>query len=157
MKFSRLTKEQFEELSDEFALFLASNAIDSYKWKKIKTTSVDLTDKILDLFSDTVWNKVLSKVNYLNNISSSHIFLFKCNKNSIDSIVIKSNDNQIDFKKSETHSFFLKNLNSEKIEAFRAFKKLNKKEQKKEIHKLILNGSEISDGELYEMYCKRLS
>ena len=36
MKFSRLTKEQFEELNQEFSTFLATQAIDKAEWNKIK-------------------------------------------------------------------------------------------------------------------------
>ena len=86
MKFSRLTKEQFEELSDEFSLFLASNCIDSKQWNYIKSKSIDKAEKILDSFSDIVWNNVISKVNYLTNINSTHLFLFKSSNYSIESI-----------------------------------------------------------------------
>lgn len=36
MKYSRLTKEQFEELNQEFSTFLATQAIDKAEWDKIK-------------------------------------------------------------------------------------------------------------------------
>ena len=36
MKYTRLTKEQFEELHQEFANFLASQNIDKTEWEQIK-------------------------------------------------------------------------------------------------------------------------
>ena len=36
MKYSRLTKEQFEELHQEFINFLATQSITAEEWKEIK-------------------------------------------------------------------------------------------------------------------------
>ena len=36
MKYAKLTKEQFEELNEEFAVFLAAQSIDEKEWTKIK-------------------------------------------------------------------------------------------------------------------------
>ena len=157
MKFSRLTKEQFEELSDEFSLFLASNCIDSKQWNYIKSKSIDKAEKILDSFSDIVWNNVISKVNYLTNINSTHLFLFKSSNYSIESIIIKSNDKLIDLNNKKSHSLILNNLFSNKIEIFRSTKKFNKNKLYKEIHNIIISGSYISNGELFDMYDQRLS
>ncbi len=157
MKYSRLTKKQFQELSNEFALYLASNSIDSVQWKNIKLKSIDKAEKILDLFSDIVWDRVISRVNYLINTDKTHLFLFKCHNNSIKSIIVKSNDKLIDLKNEKSHSFILNNINSNKIEIFRSEKKLNKTELNKEIHNLIVRGADVSKGELFDMYDKRLS
>ena len=96
MRYTRLSKEQFDSLSNEFSIFLASNSIDKEKWDKIKSNSPDKVNLILDLFSDLVWNDILNKVRFVENISSTHLFLFKCNKNSINSIIVKSKNQSID-------------------------------------------------------------
>ena len=155
MRYSRLTKEQFESLNHEFSLFLASNSIDSKQWNKYKKSSNDNVDRLLDLFSDLVWDDVLNKVDFLENICSTHLFLFKCNKNSIDSIVIKSSDPSIDLNSSEGQIWLLSNLNSNYIEVLRATKK-NKTNRNNEIYSLISEGSKISKGELFVMYNERL-
>ena len=64
LKYTRLTKEQFDYLSEEFSLFLASKAIDSKQWDNIKSNSPERVDLILDLFSDIVWDDILNKGKY---------------------------------------------------------------------------------------------
>ena len=157
MKYSRLKKRQFQELRNEFALYLASNSIDSDQWRDIKFKCIGKAEKILDLFSDIVWDRVISKANYLINVDSTHLFLFKSHNNSIESIVIKSNHKSIDLKNDKSHSFILNNLNSNKIEIFRSKKKLNKTQLNKEIHTLIIRGAYLSKGELFDIYDQRLS
>ncbi len=46
-----------------------------------------------------VWNKIISNVNYLINVNSTHPFLFKPNNYSIETIIIKSKDKLIDLNK----------------------------------------------------------
>ena len=78
MKYSRLSKEQFKILHEEFAIFLTAQSIDKINWDKIKTNNPILTDELLDQFSDIVWDKSLDKIAYLENRSDYHLFLFKC-------------------------------------------------------------------------------
>ncbi len=87
MKYSRLTKEQFEELHQEFINFLATQAIDKAEWDKIKTENPEVAEQELDVFSDLVWEGVLGRVEYLEHFSKNHIFLFQCFDKDIQSIV----------------------------------------------------------------------
>ena len=61
MKYRLLTKEQFEELHEEFATFLASQQIDANEWKEIKKNKPELAQQELEVFSDFVWDRVLGK------------------------------------------------------------------------------------------------
>ena len=73
MKYSRLTKEQFEELNQEFSTFLATQAIDKAEWNKIKAEKPEVAEQELDVFSDLIWEGVLSKATYLEHFSKNHI------------------------------------------------------------------------------------
>ena len=53
MKYSRLSKEQFESLHQEFALFLAAQSIDKTQWNQIKSDNLSLTDELMDLL--VIW------------------------------------------------------------------------------------------------------
>ena len=155
MKYSRLTKEQFNSLNKEFSVFLASNSIDFKQWNKIKSNSKESVDHILDLFSDLVWDDILLKVKFIENISSTHLFLFKCNKSSIDSIVIKSKESSVKLNSAKSQFWLLDNLQSNEIEVLRSTKKLKTK-RNDEIFSLISRGSQISEGQLFIMYDQRL-
>ena len=79
MKYSRLTKEQFEELHEEFINFLATQAITVDEWATIKENTPETAEQELDVFSDLVWEGVLSKVMYLEHISPKQMDLFHLN------------------------------------------------------------------------------
>ena len=82
MKYARLTKEQFEELHQEFINFLATQSITADEWEDIKTNKPNVAEQELDTFSDLVWFGVLGKVEYLEHISPQQIHLFQCNEKS---------------------------------------------------------------------------
>ena len=73
MKYSRLSKEQFNLLNKEFSNYLATLSIDKLKWNLLKKNKVNV-DKILDDFSDLVWDKVISEKVYLIHFSKKQVF-----------------------------------------------------------------------------------
>ena len=89
MKYSRLTKEQFEELHQEFINFLATQSITSDEWKDIKQNKPKVAEQELDIFSDLVWEGVLKKVKFLEHISSNQMHLFHCLENEMRLIALK--------------------------------------------------------------------
>ena len=70
MKYRRLTREQFEELHPEFINFLATQSITAEEWAAIKNDKPEIAEQELDVFSDLIWEGVLSRVTYLENISA---------------------------------------------------------------------------------------
>jgi hypothetical protein len=97
MKYKRLTKEQFEELHQEFATFLATQSIDKNEWDEIKVKTPEVAEQELDVFSDLIWEGVLTNARFLEHFSKNHIFLFHCQEQFMQSIVLKSLVPQIDF------------------------------------------------------------
>ena len=82
-KYSRLTKEQFEELHQEFINFLATQSITGEEWEKIKKDQPEVAEEELDIFSDLIWEGVLTRASFLENISPKQLFLFKIEENHI--------------------------------------------------------------------------
>ncbi len=74
MNYHRLSKEQLEELHEEFAKYLAALSIDRKQWEEIKANDPTEVEKHLDQFSDLVWEDVLSKELYLEHLSPNHFF-----------------------------------------------------------------------------------
>ncbi|MDD3722540.1 MAG: DUF6495 family protein [Lutibacter sp.] len=148
MKYRQLTKEQFSELHKEFAEFLATQQIDAKEWNKIKEEKPSMAEEELNIFSDVVWENVLSKTEYLEHISANHINLFKCNSEEIIRIFIKLNDENKNFLNEAYFKWFLKNPLDELFEYFKAEKKYLK-ERNSELFELIEMGSQISKGELF--------
>ncbi|MGV1012388.1 MAG: DUF6495 family protein [Flavobacterium sp.] len=148
MKYKRLTKEQFEELHQEFATFLATQSIDKKEWDAIKTNTPDVAEQQLDVFSDLIWDNVLTNAQFLEHFSKNHIFLFHCQEQFIESMVIKSLVTDVDFMGKEGMVWLSDNLFTETVEMH-----LGKKEydgdRNAAIFNLITEGAILSDGQLY--------
>lgn len=153
MKYRRLTKEQFEELHKEFINFLATQSITAEEWSKLKLEKPELASSEMDVFSDLVWEGVLSKVKYLENISSKHIYLFQVLNNSISLIGVKINIDLIDLTTEEGFSWLRENLMSENVEIFNSKKEFSE-DIKLKVFKLIEQGASITKGELFKYFDK---
>lgn len=156
MKYEKLTKEQFEELHEEFAVFLAAQSIDVNEWTRIKEEKPDLAEKELEVFSDFVWEKVLGKTNYLDHFSPQSLNLFKCDEDSIQRIVVKVNKKGIDLLNEKDFNWFLDNSKDPEIEYLKGQKPYSKL-RNEEIFELIRQGGVVSDGQLYEAIFKLIS
>ncbi|WP_281228838.1 DUF6495 family protein [Flavobacterium aquiphilum] len=148
MKYARLTKEQFEELTQEFTNFLATQAIDKAEWDKIKAEKPEVAEQELDVFSDLIWEGVLTKATYLEFFSKNHVFLFECFDTYIKSIVLKSLDPEVDFLSKEGLHWLSDNMFTDSLE-MKVGKKEFTDERNVSIFQLIQQGSFLSDGQLY--------
>ena len=149
MKYTKLSKEQFEELNEEFAVFLAAQSIDVKEWTKIKKEKPELADKEMEVFSDFVWEKVLSKANYLEHFSADSLNLFKCGEEAIHRIVVKVNKEGVNLLESKDFEWLLDNSKDPRIEYLKG-KKGYLQERNLEIFDLIQKGSVVSEGKLFE-------
>lgn len=148
MKYRQLTKEQFSALHKEFAEFLATQQIDATAWSKIKIENSSMAEEELNIFSDVVWENVLTNTKYLEHISENHINLFKSESDEIIRIYVKLNNTHKSFLKPDDLQWFLKNPLDEQFEYFKAEKKYTK-ERNQELFELIEMGSQISKGALF--------
>jgi hypothetical protein len=148
VKYKRLTKEQFEALHSEFASFLATQAIDKAEWDKIKIEKPEVAEQELDVFSDLIWEGVLTNATYLEHFSKNHIFLFHCQEKLIQSIVLKALDSAVDFMQKEGLQWLSDNLFTDTVEIHLG-KKEYQDDRNKAIFDLITEGAILSDGQLY--------
>jgi hypothetical protein len=148
MKYKRLTKEQFEELHQEFATFLATQSIDKKEWDEIKMKTPEVAEQELDVFSDLIWENVLTNAQYLEHFSKNHIFLFHCQENHIDSMVIKSLVTDVDFLQKSGMEWLSDNLFTDTVEMLTG-KKGYDGDRNTSIFNLIKEGAILSDGQLY--------
>jgi hypothetical protein len=149
MKYTRLTKEQFEELHQEFSTFLATQTIDKAEWDQLKAEKPEVAEQELDVFSDLVWEGVLGRAEYLEHFSKNHIFLFQCFDTYVNSIVLKSLVPEVDFLTKEGLQWLSDNMFTETIE-MKIGKKVFTEERNASIFALIQQGAILSDGQLYQ-------
>lgn len=150
MKYRQLTKEQFESLHQEFALFLASQSIDVKEWNTIKAEQPKVAEEELNVFSDVVWDDVLTKTKYIEHFSERSANLFKCDEDEIHRIAIKITWN-INLLEQKGFEWLMQNPMDNSVEIFKGSKPYHL-ERNKEIFDLIEKGSSISKGEIFEYF-----
>nr|WP_321222400.1 DUF6495 family protein [uncultured Psychroserpens sp.] len=151
MKYSRLTKEQFEELHQEFINFLATQTITVDEWEDIKANKPEVAEQELDVFSDLIWQGVLSKVNYLEHISPQQMHLFHCAEKQMRLIAIKIKNKEVDITTKDGYTWFKDNLLSDDVELFTAVKDYSD-DKGLDKFKLIQEGANITKGDLYNYF-----
>ncbi|WPY97465.1 DUF6495 family protein [Christiangramia sp. OXR-203] len=151
MKYARLTKEQFEEMHQEFINFLATQSITGEEWDKIKKEQPKVAEDEMDLFSDLVWEGVLNKVEYLEHFSPNQVFLFYISEVSINLIAIKVENESVDITTREGYQWLQTNLMNEMVNIYTSSKVLSE-DRNKDIFALIKQGANITKGELYAYF-----
>jgi len=151
MKYRRLTKEQFDELHQEFINFLATQSITAEEWSNIKSEKPHLVEEEMDIFSDLVWEGVLDKVEFLENIAPQHMYLFKVKEKTISLIGLKLNSTSIDLTKKEGFAWLRENLMTDEVELFNAEKEIEG-DKNLNIFELIEKGASITKGDLFKYF-----
>lgn len=83
MKFRRLNSEELQELEAEFVQFLVANTITSEDWVKLKDEEPSKAEGLIDVFSDIVFEKVVSNIHYLEYRTPDDIKTFHCQEEKI--------------------------------------------------------------------------
>lgn len=148
MKYTRLTKEQLEELHPEFVNFLATQTIDKKEWDDLKANKPEIALQEIDVFSDLIWDKAITNVRFVDHFSKNHIFLFKCHDTLLESLIVKTTNANVDFFTTEGLEWLGNNLFSNEV-SIQTGKKQVSENRNEEIFKIIENGGIISKGELY--------
>ena len=155
MKYARLTKEQFEELHQEFINFLATQSITADEWSDIKTNKPDVAEQELDVFSDLVWEGVLNKVVYIEHISPQQIHLFHLKDEQMQLIAVKLK-NPIDLTTTDGFNWLRENLMDDDVEFLQA-KKEYSEDKNTDKFQLIQQGGVITKGELFQYLDKLIN
>ena len=151
MKYRRLTKEQFEELHQEFINFLATQSITHDEWNNLKVNKPELAETELDVFSDLIWEGVLNKAEYLEHFAPQHMYLFNLGKDTMHAIVVNVKRDDIDITSTEGYNWLRENLMDESVEFFQADKAYTE-DRNLDKFKMIEQGAIITKGELYSYF-----
>ncbi len=155
MKYTRLTKEQFEELHQEFINFIATQSITADEWQTIKENTPEVAEQELDVFSDMVWEGVLKKVDFLEHISPKQIHLFSLNETNMKVISIKLK-RDIDLTTTEGFNWLRESLLNDDVEFLQANKEYTK-DKNLDKFTLIQQGAVITKGDLFKYFNKLIN
>lgn len=153
MKYRRLTKQQLQELQPEFINFLATQSITAEEWKNLKDQKPEVAEDEIDIFSDLIWEGVLSKIGYLENISAQNMHLFDCSSKEMKLLSVKVMNPDIDLTTKTGFEWFKKNWQSDFVEYLTASKAYSDAPNLDKF-KLIEQGAVITKGELYQWFEK---
>lgn len=151
MKYRQLTKEQFESLHEEFARFLASQSIDVKEWNQIKEEKPQVAEEEMNVFSDVVWDDVLTRTAYVDHFSANMLNLFYCDEDKMKRIVVQVNKPDIDISGQEGYQWLLQHATAPEVEILQGSKKYHT-ERNVEVFDLIEKGGTISKGELFRYF-----
>ena len=155
MKYARLTKEQFEELHQEFINFLATQSITADEWTNLKANKPDLAELELDMFSDLIWEGALNKAEYLENFSPKHMYLFHLKESKMHAIVVNIKNDK-DITTQEGYDWLRENLMDDNVEFLQADKDYTD-DKNLDKFKMIEQGANITKGELYHYFNKLIN
>lgn len=96
-KYRLLTKEELESMRDDFVKYLIINGMDVDEWLRLKKEEPSKADKVIELFSDVVFEKVLRQVEYLDVYTTHSIKAFKCGADEMSLIALETEDDAYDF------------------------------------------------------------
>ncbi|WP_298346667.1 DUF6495 family protein [uncultured Algibacter sp.] len=156
MKYSRLTKEQFEELHQEFINFLATQSITHEEWTNLKTNKPEMAEMELDVFSDLIWEGALNKAEYLEHFAPQHMYLFHFDEANMHAIVVNVKNESIDITTQEGYDWLRENLMDDNVEFLQADKEYSE-DKNLDKFKMIEQGAVITKGELYRYFDKLIN
>ncbi|WP_298420292.1 DUF6495 family protein [uncultured Kordia sp.] len=156
MKYTRLTKEQLEELHQEFINFLATQSITADEWNTLKTEKPAVAEQEIDVFSDLVWEGVLNQASYLENISPSHMYLFHLGEDQMKLIAVKILKEGIDITTKEGFAWLRDNYSTEEVEILTANKAYSD-DRNGDKFALLQQGSNITKGQLFQWFDAMMS
>ena len=155
MRYARLSKEQLEELHQEFINFLATQSITADEWAEIKKNKPEVAEEEIDVFSDMIWEGVLNKVDFLEHFSKDQIHLFYLTEEKMHLIAIKVNQPEINLLTSEGYKWLQENLMEDTVSFFNAEKDYTE-DRNMDKFKIIEQGANITKGDLYNYFAKLL-
>ncbi len=156
MTYRLLSKEQFEALHVEFAHFLATQQITKLDWDVLKANNSNQVQKQLEKFSDLVWEEVLSKTRYLEHFSKDSINLFYCKEETIERLVVRVENRDIDLTSESGFNWFLDHSKDPSIHYFKGEKKYQPS-RNNEVFQLIEKGAILADSKLFQAIKKLIN
>jgi hypothetical protein len=150
MKYKRLTSEELKALEPDFINFLASAQITGPDWEKMKRDENEKANELIDVFSDVVYDKVLSKINYLEYRDTKTLNLFHFGKDKVELIGIRVKETSPLDLTSDAVMNQWNEANNTSVNIIRSERKYEKEKQV-EIFELIQTGCLITDDRLFKL------
>lgn len=148
MKYRILSNEELSHLEDDFKHFLIVNGVHTEDWERLNKDDVQKAIELVEIFSDTVLQKVYEKLEFLEFRSLESCMVFHFVHDKVELISMQKNaDSTIDLSSSEGIHDALVN-HPGKLTFFNSEKKYSISREQ-EIHGMLDQGCLISSAEFW--------
>lgn len=154
-KYRRLTIAELQELEKEFIEYLVLNGITAEDWTEMKLVQPEKSERIIELFSDVVFEIIFRKAKYLDYQSKTELKSIQCLDNEMVLVGIDSEENDsIDLSDPILFDSYKKFPPKLKIYTTKLAYQENRA---LELFRLTEQGFSISDGSLFKALCLGLA
>jgi hypothetical protein len=149
MKYRCLTDDELELLADDLKHFLIVNGVHAEEWEHMNKVNPAKAIQLVELFSDTVLDKVYSKIKYLEHRSPDACLVFHFDDAKIELISIQRNQHEILDLSSPENIHEALSKHADKLSFFKSEKHYTN-ERNSEIHQLVVQGCFISTKDFWD-------
>ncbi len=148
MKYRLLTDEELQLFEEDFTHFLIVNGVHGEEWEKMNSDDPDKAIALVEMFSDTVLQKVYEKIRFIEFRSKNSCMVFRLDPENIQLISVNVKpDAQADLSTPESiHEALVKT--PEQLTLFKTGKNYSG-EREAEIHRMIEQGCVHSSEEFW--------
>ncbi len=148
MKYRILSNEELSHLEEDFKHFLIVNGVHAEEWEALNKKDVDKAVQLVEVFSDTVLQKVYEKIEYVEFRSVDTCMVFHLCQEKIELISIhRKASSEADLSTIESIHEALKN-DADQLNFFKTEKPYSKNREA-EIHEMIEQGCVLSSSQFW--------
>lgn len=151
-----LTLEELTELEKEFVEYLVLNGITAEDWVKMKAEDKAGAERIIELFSDVVFEGILRKISYLEYRAENFVHAFQCLADKLVLVAMESEDDNEEINFLDPVFIESATIHPPDKLLVRTTSKPYSKTRELELFDMIQAGCLISDGGLFKALCLKL-
>ncbi len=148
MKYRILTKEEMQIFDEDFKHFMITNGVTNEEWIEMNISDIPKAITLVELFSDTVLQKVYEKLQFIEFRSDDTCMIFHCKKENMELISLNKKSGSSNLSSPESiHEALSKN--PDELSIFRTEKAYNETREI-EMHQLFEKGCYVSSQEFWD-------
>ena len=148
MKYRILTKEEMQIFDEDFKHFMITNGVTNEEWIEMNISDIPKATALVELFSDTVLQKVYEKLQFIEFRSEDACMIFHCKKENMELISLNKKSGSSNLSTPESiHEALSKN--PDELSIFKTEKAYNELREI-EMHQLFEKGCFVSSQEFWD-------
>jgi hypothetical protein len=151
-----LSLEELTELEKEFIEYLVLSGITAEDWEGMKKNDLRAADRIIELFSDVVFEGILRKIQYLEYRAEDFVHAFQCLEDKLVLVAMESTDDEDEVNFLDSDYIQQAAISPPENLVVHTSSKTYSKIRELELFDMISAGCTISDGGLFKALCMNL-